>query len=173
MSSSNDSRDSQNLSEGASYAASGGDNSGSPSLSVRSASADDIPISNLGRTIGDTAQSSRAITVVSSSPEQAGIAPTPAFVDPPAPLRDPSLFSGVIERGLPSTLVQESFSTLSEADLDRICKFHKIDKNWFGPILLLPGQTAYDLPRDYEAVYEDYFKSGFNLPVPEPLVRIM
>lgn len=62
---------------------------------------------------------------------------------------------------------------MSEAGLNRICKRYKFDLGRFGHVLPLPGQTTYDPPKDYEAVYEEYFKSGFNLPVPEPFVRIL
>lgn len=167
------SRDSQNISEGGVYAAGSGEDIASPSSSGGSSSADERPIRTLVQFTGDSAQTSRALTVISSSPEPVRVVPTPASVNPPAPARNPSHFSGVIERGRPSPMVQETESTLTEADLERICKHYKIDRARFQPLLPLPGQTAYDPPRNYEAVYEDYFKSGFNLPVPEPVTRIM
>lgn len=125
------SHDFQNFSEGTSYTAGGGGNSNSPSLSGKTVSADDRPISNLRRTTGDTTQSSRAVAVVDSSPEQARTALAPASVNPSILERVPSFFTGVLERGLPSSLVQESFCSLSEADLGRICKTHRIDRDRF------------------------------------------
>lgn len=108
------SHDSQNISEGASYAG-------------RTVSADDRPIVSLRRTTGGAAQSSRAVMVVDSSPEQAGIAPASASVNPSVLHRAPALFTGILKRGPPSSFVQESFCSLSETDLNRICKTYRID----------------------------------------------
>lgn len=50
---------------------------------------------------------------------------------------------------------------------------HRIDCDRFFPVLPLPGQTAYDLSMGYEAIYVEYFKSGFCLPLSEPLRQIL
>lgn len=169
---SSSSHDSQNLSEGGSYAAGSGEAIASPSPSGRSSSADDLPIGTLVQSTGDSAQSSRALTIISSSPEPIRVAPAPASVNPPAPMRAPSQFSGALERGRPSPMVQETTSTLTEADLERICRYYKIDRNRFKPLLPLPGQTAFDPPRDYEPVYEDYSSraSAFLFLSPLPVL---
>lgn len=90
--------------EGASYAGDGG-NPDSPSPSGRTVS-DDHPLVRLRKATGGAAQSSRAIPVVDSSPKRTEIVPAPAAVNPPAPQRAPSMYTGVVNRGLPSVQVQ-------------------------------------------------------------------
>lgn len=67
-----------------------------------------------------------------------------------------------IDRGSPSPAVQGSVCTLKAADLPRLCKIFNVDRSIFFLILPLPRQTAYDPPVGYEAIYEEYFKSGLT-----------
>lgn len=129
-------------------------------------SSDDRPLVRLCKATGGSVgpsrgvQSSRAITVVDSSLERLEVAPAPAAVNPLALQRGPSLYTGVFNRGLPSVHVQESFCTLSEAELNRICKRYKFDLDRFSPLLPLPGQIANDPPKDCEAVMRSILNQG-------------
>lgn len=169
--------DSQNMSEGASYI--GNEENYSSSSSERTVATDDRPIARLRKGTGGStgpskrAQPSRAVTVVEVSPEQAETIPTPATAILAYEPRISALQTGVVYRGPPSAEVQETFCTLSEVDLSRICDTYEINLDRFDPILPQADQIAYDPPAGYEVVHEEYFRSGFNLPVPVSLFRIL
>lgn len=65
---------------------------------------------------------------------------------------------GTVGRVSLSRLVQKNFCTLNQANLMQLCNVHYIDSDRFGPILHPPGQSVYDPPEGYDAIYEEYFK---------------
>lgn len=74
---------------------------------------------------------------------------------------------------IPSPSVHDSVCTLKNNYLSELCQYYKVNGCIFAPILPLPHQTANNPPTGYEAVYEKFFISGFNLPIPAPLLQIL
>lgn len=155
------SSDFQNVSEAASYAGDDGGDYNLSSSSKRTVSSNDRPLVRLRKTAGGFARHSKGvepsgvITMIDSSLEQANVAFAPATRISRLRRGSRLLGRGLIHRGPPSSQVQEYPCTLTEAELSQICEVYEVDLDRFSPFLSLPGQTAYDPPVGYEAVYEE------------------
>lgn len=62
---------------------------------------------------------------------------------------------------------------MSQVELSELYQFCQIDFDRFDPLFPPSGCTTHDPPACYKAVYEEYFKTGFFLPIPHHLKLIL